>query len=95
MQALHSTNSNDILGAMTQITIRQIDDSVRFKLKMRAAAKGRSLEAELREIITQAAAEETVSHNVGRSILARFQRLGGVKLDIPPRTRERTGPTFN
>jgi len=79
---------------MTQITIRQIDDSVRFKLKMRAAAKGRSLEAELREIITQAASEEPVLQNVGRSILARFQRLGGVELNIPPRSPERKRPNF-
>ena len=86
--------SNDMLSVMTQITIRQIDDSVRFKLKMRAAAKGRSLEAELREIITQAASEEPVLQNVGRSILARFQRLGGVELNIPPRSPERKRPNF-
>jgi plasmid stability protein len=42
---------------MTQITIRNIDDAVRLKLRTRAAAKGRSLEAELREIITRAASE--------------------------------------
>jgi len=80
---------------MTQITIRQIDDTVRLKLKMRAAAKGRSLEAELRDIISQAANELPVTQNIGRSIFARFQRLGGVELDIPPRSAERKHPEFS
>jgi antitoxin FitA len=79
---------------MTQITIRNIDDAVRLKLRTRAAAKGRSLEAELREIITRAASEAESTVDVGQSILQRVQRLGGVELQIPPRSKARKLPDF-
>lgn len=79
---------------MTQITIRNVDDTVRLKLKTRAAAKGRSLEAELRDIITRAASESQAPARVGQSIRARFKRVGGVELDITQRSKERDVPTF-
>jgi antitoxin FitA len=79
---------------MTQITIRNLDDAVRLKLRTRAAAKGRSLEAELREIITRAASEAEPTPNIGRSISQRFKRIGGVELDIPPRSGARKLPDF-
>ena len=59
-----------------------------------AAAKGRSLEAELREIITRAATETVPVRHVGRSIRGRFKRIGGVELDIPPRGHDRPLPDF-
>ena len=40
---------------MAQVLIRGIEDSVLQSLKERAAARGRSLEAELRQIVTDAA----------------------------------------
>ena len=40
---------------MGQVLIRGIEDSVLQSLKERAAARGRSLEAELRQIVTDAA----------------------------------------
>jgi antitoxin FitA len=79
---------------MTQLTIRNIDDATRLKLRSRAAAKGRSLEAELRDIITRAAAEVPAPIHVGRSVRQRFQRVGGVELDIPPRSEARDVPDF-
>jgi antitoxin FitA len=79
---------------MTQITIRNLDEAVRLKLRTRAAAKGRSLEAELRDIITQAASENQPAVNVGRSVRARFKRAGGVELDIPRRSKARETPRF-
>jgi antitoxin FitA len=79
---------------MTQITIRNLDDAVRLKLRARAATKGRSLEAELRDIITRAASEIEPPAHVGRSIRQRFQHTGGVELDIPPRSKARSVPDF-
>lgn len=79
---------------MRQITIRNIEDSVRLKLKTRAAAKGRSLEAELREILIRAASETEPSRNIGRSIRERFKRIGGVKLELPARGHDRPVPDF-
>ena len=40
---------------MAQVLVRNLDDDVVERLKGRAAAAGRSLEAELREIVTAAA----------------------------------------
>ena len=79
---------------MTQITIRNLDDAVRLKLRARAAAKGRSLEAELRDIITRAATEAEPPVHVGRSIRERFQRVGGLELDFPARSGPRAVPEF-
>lgn len=43
---------------MATLSIRNIPDDVRDRLRIRAAKAGRSLEAELRLIVTEAAREE-------------------------------------
>jgi len=40
---------------MATLTIRRLDNAVYEKLRVRARAKGRSLEAEVREILTEQA----------------------------------------
>ncbi|AIE87355.1 FitA-like ribbon-helix-helix domain-containing protein [Fimbriimonas ginsengisoli] len=42
---------------MAQVLIRQLDDNIVDALKRRAKAGGRSLEAELREILREAASD--------------------------------------
>lgn len=42
---------------MAQVLIRQLDDAIVARLKERAARHDRSLESELREILTEAAAD--------------------------------------
>ena len=42
---------------MAQITIRQLDDAVVARLRQRAAAAGRSMEQEVREILTSVCAD--------------------------------------
>jgi plasmid stability protein len=82
------------IAGMPTLTIRNIDDSLRLKLRARAAANGRSMEAELRAIIAMAADAEPPPRNVGRSIQARFAKIGGVELELPERTAVRTLPKF-
>jgi len=81
---------------MTTLTIRNVDESTRRRLKMMAAAKGHSMEAELREIVAKATIDHVAQpkRNIGRAIHQRFQRHGGVELDLPPRTKERPIPDF-
>ena len=43
---------------MATVNVRRLDEAVVQKLKERAAAKNRSLEAELREILERTAAED-------------------------------------
>jgi antitoxin FitA len=45
---------------MGTITIRDLDDHVIERLKMRAAVHGRSLEAELCELLTQASCQPLI-----------------------------------
>jgi plasmid stability protein len=43
---------------MATLTIRQIDDDIKAKLRVRAAKHGRSMEAEVRDILAEAVAGE-------------------------------------
>lgn len=71
---------------MAAISVRDLDEDVAGRLKVRAARHGRSMEAEVRAILTDAVtAEEDERPNLARAIRERFTSVGGVKLDIPPR----------
>lgn len=61
MAASIDTNANNDYNAlMATLNIRRLPDSVHRKLRVRAAAAGRSMEAEAREILV-AAVEQTPS----------------------------------
>ena len=51
----------------TTLTIRGLDDKVVESLKARARTRRRSLEAELREILSQAARQPLVLDQIGRA----------------------------
>jgi plasmid stability protein len=64
---------------MAQVLVRGLDDSVVERLKERARAGGRSLEAELRAVIEAAAADDR-KLAATRELAARLrQRLAGRK----------------
>jgi plasmid stability protein len=73
---------------MAALSIRDLDDSVREKLRLRAARHGRSMEAEIRLILTAAATEEEERprNDLFGALTERFTQLGGVDLDLPART---------
>jgi plasmid stability protein len=76
------------------ITVRSLDDDVKERLRIRAARHGRSMEAEVREILTDAVREDR-RQNLAEALLGAFGRIGGAELDIPPRTvAEREPPDF-
>lgn len=70
---------------MAAVSIRDLDDSVREKLRLRAARHGRSMEAEMRAILTAAVTEETPRAGLFTVLADRLAQLGGVELDLPPR----------
>jgi plasmid stability protein len=70
---------------MAAVSIRDLDDSVREKLRVRAARHGRSMEAEMRAILTAAVRDEDSSQGLFSALVDRFAELGGVELDLPPR----------
>lgn len=73
---------------MAAVSIRDLDDQVRERLRVRAAQHGRSMEAEIRAILTAAVSEPTGAGGLASALLTRFGALGGVDLDLPPRTAE-------
>ena len=69
---------------MAAITVRNLDDHVKQRLRVRAARHGRSMEAEVRAIIVEAVGVEAEPKNILMALHERFAELGGVDLDIPP-----------
>jgi antitoxin FitA len=80
---------------MASITIRNLDDEVKRRLRVRAAEHGRSMEEEAREILRQVVGQEKPAHNLAAAIRARVAPLGGVELDLPPREPMREPPAFD
>ena len=69
---------------MAAFSIRDLDDSVTERLRLRAAQHGRSLEAEIRAILTAAVTDEAPRTGLFSALTGRFAQLGGVDLDLPP-----------
>lgn len=81
---------------MAAITIRNLDDDVRDRLRVRAAEHGRSMEAEARAILAEAVGKPEEPQNLVAALVAAAQSVGGVELDIPPRTElPRSLPDFS
>jgi plasmid stability protein len=66
------------------ITIRKLPESAKQRLRMRAAAHGRSMEAEARTILLDAL-EQTQRADLSwiERLIAVGDELGGVELDLP------------
>ncbi len=79
---------------MASMTIRNLDDDVKAKLRVRAATNGRSMEEEARTILRDAVEEEAEPRDLAQAIRDRFAPLGGVELEIPPREPMREPPDF-
>ena len=80
---------------MASITIRNLDDEVKTKLRVRAATNGRSMEEEVRTILREVVGRESQPVNLAQAIRARVAPLGGVELDLPAREPMREPPEFD
>ena len=81
---------------MASMTIRNIDDSLKQRLRVRAAVHGRSMEDEARDILRSVlAASERPARNLAETIRARLAPVGGVELAIPDRDPIRDAPDLN
>lgn len=71
---------------MASMTIRNVDESLKRRLRMQAAAHGRSMEEEARDILRSALSTDTSRPaNLADAIRARFAPFGGVDLSLEPR----------
>jgi plasmid stability protein len=69
---------------MGTMTIRNVDDALKRRLRIRAAHHGRSMEEEARDILRSALSEKPAAQSLLQSIRSRLLE-GGVELDIPKR----------
>ena len=80
---------------MASITIRNLEETVKRKLRLRAAQRNRSMEDEARDILRTALAQERTQHgNLADAIRRRIEPLGGVDLKLPARGPMRDPPDF-
>ncbi len=80
---------------MAVVTIRNIDDAIKERLRLRAAKRGRSMEDEARDILRSALSTELPqTSSLGHSIHNRFAALGGVDMPDVPREQARPPITF-
>lgn len=80
---------------MASITIRNLDDDIKRRLRVRAAEHGRSMEEEAREILRDVVGDTRPPLNLAHSLRARVAKIGGVDLDIPARDAMRNPPVFD
>ena len=81
--------------AVANITIRNLDDDVKTRLRVRAARHHRSMEEEARIILRDAVGRKPDIRNLAEAIRARIAPLGGVDLELPPRGPGREPPSFD
>ena len=80
---------------MATLTIRQLDQKTKARLRVRAAHNGHSMEAEAREILRSAlTAPSRTTGNLAEAIRLRFASLGGIELSLPRRDALRKAPGF-
>lgn len=78
---------------MVSITIRNLDESTKTRLRVRAAHRNRSMEDEARTILRMALAEEsTTPENLAHAIARRFQGLDASGLAVSAREPMREPP---
>ena len=80
---------------MASITIRNLNDDVKTRLRVRAADNGRSMEEEARLILREAVGRKPSSRNLASIIRSYFGPANGVDLELPPRELAREPPSFD
>jgi plasmid stability protein len=84
--------------SMSNLTLRNLDNDLEARLRLRAARHGQSMEEEARSIL-QASLENRVDDDSGASlyaaIRARVERFGGHELALSPRGPQCHPPDFS
>ena len=80
---------------MASITIHNLDDDVRARLRIAAAGHGCSMEDEVRRILLCALTMEDGTSQLGTRIHKRFAKLGGLELLEFDRSMPRAVPVFS
>ena len=76
---------------MAAITIRNLDDDVKERLRIRAARHGRSMESEVRAILARVVSEPDRPEGLFATLVDRFAAVGGIELEAPRRSTPARG----
>ena len=88
-------SSSASIDSMATLTIRQLDEKTKTRLRVRAAHHGRSMEEEAREILRSALSSIPPARgNLAEAIRRRFAAFGGLELKLPRRDAMRQAPGF-
>ncbi len=80
---------------MASITIRNLEEGLKRRLRIRAAEHGCSMEEEARSILRTVLGQKAApAKNLGTTIHKLFKPFGDGALDIPPREPIREPPRF-
>ncbi|MFH0788362.1 MAG: plasmid stabilization protein [Pseudomonadota bacterium] len=79
---------------MASLTLRNIDESLKARLRLSAAENGRSMEEEARKILRMFLLQKRGSEGIGSCISRRFAAVGGVDLPDTRRSDPRRPPMF-
>ena len=74
---------------MATMTIHNLDDGLKLRLRVRAAMHGRSMEEEAREILRRAVGEADLPRNLAVAIRARIANPDRADLHLPAREEMR------
>ena len=80
---------------MASITIRNLDDNVKKRLRIRAAENDRSVSEEVRVILRDAVGPEPSADSLLDVVRKCFGPGISTKLELPPRDQVREPPTFD
>ncbi len=81
---------------MARITIRNLDEDILQKIRLRATGNGRSMEEEARAILHHALAKDPMPEKgLGTTIHQLFKTASGIEPEISPRQPMRKSPSFD
>lgn len=90
-----SIDSIEGVIVLASISVRNLDDHVKERLRVRAARNGRSMESEIRAILEDTVREPADADGLFQTLLDRFGEIGGVELELPPRTTKVRAADFS
>ena len=80
---------------MTSLTIRNLDDATKQRLRIRAAYHGVSMEEEVRRILKDALRPTETPSELGKRLRDRFAALAADEFALPERHAPRSTPQWN
>ena len=80
---------------MASITIRNLDDDIKQRLRVRAAEHGRSMEEEARDILRRVMSDADTPRDLAAAIRARVAPAARADLELPAREPMREPPPIS